>query len=424
MVERNLAALWRVGRPLGVALVWTLGYPSASMAGPACAARLAADLRGFGQEVRVDRPLSRAAAGLVGPGLAQAQALAAEVSPGTGIVGSFVGADCPNVAELVPRASLNAGPIRIGQARPEKGEPVRVLVGIDMAAVWAVGEQKVGVAPYWPLSSGRVLTLRDGAVESIDLPIPLEMELVAGHWQEALGLAGAETRTLGIFGPGPLPTVDPDLPPVQTLAKLAAADGHSFLVITDGTPIPCARVPDEVGGRLVSRLQSCLRIPAGGPDNCEAGVAAIRPSVRATMLDPRFDLIQAGCDLEEGELRLRFVRTFPDLPVEEARNQVLGELAARGAAPHPGEALGKLVAENAASHGVRQEEFAQQLGGLGARWSPDPHFHWAFGSGQLLEEVTAALPQSGLLHHDLHLVRGTGPEGEPRWFYGVFVSRP
>lgn len=229
------------------------------------------------------------------------------------------------------------------------------------------------------------------------------------------------------FGPGPtLAPADADALP-SAIAALRAGWHRTSVEFASGEATPCGDPVPTIAGRTVLLRQQCVTWTSTGTDAERSRALLVNPLALEQVADAEWQLAEIRRDPETTSVRLG--RAFEDLTPEQVHARLSDVLKHRWPAlahDAKGDAKAKAIATKWASAPFADDTtaaIADESAKLAARWTKSPEWFRLVWSDQDLGHALDALVIEGTpTAFTLGTARGTGPEGEPRYFVVLLVA--
>lgn len=227
-------------------------------------------------------------------------------------------------------------------------------------------------------------------------------------------------------------------PQLGPVGATSLADGIAGLRAQWGLPAvefgateapACGDIVSSIASQPVTLVQRCVAWASAGDDAERWAAFLTNPLVLEALGDPTWSLAELRRDVESTSLRV--ARRFEELTVEQAHARLDAEIRRRWPAIRHDAAADRGVAELAGAWAAEpldaasSARVAETTGAAAGRWTREPRwFRIAWSDQDLSTALEGLAPEVTPTEYTLGVVRGVGPQGEPRWFVVVMLALP
>jgi hypothetical protein len=345
------------------------------------------------------------------------------------------------------------GPLAIGTSTPRDGAPIVVVFARSIvrlaAPVPREGATRVEIELHPRAATMTPSLVVIGAEGTTELP----MQQVAPLRFAAERAEGFAAHRVGILGIVQAPDVgrsrntssdllaslhlgvDPQLGParvdvlVDGLTALRAQWKQPKVVFAEKEAAPCGTNTLAIDGTAITLVQRCATWASAGSDAERWSAMLLNPLALMALADPQFEIAEIRRDPTSTSVRLG--RRFEEMSEADALARMHELVRARFPEIHHDAAADRetvLLAEAWAAEsldGTSIEKHAKLTADAASRWTKQPRWYRVTWSDQDLDDAIRAVePDAPPVDYTLGIVRGTGPQGEPRWFMVLLLSLP
>lgn len=239
------------------------------------------------------------------------------------------------------------------------------------------------------------------------------------------------TELLGSLHFEPLPRLGPATVTslVEGVAGLRAQWGRPAVEFAAAPAKACGDIVLRIAEQPVTLVQRCVTWASAGTDAERWAALLTNPLALEILADPTWALAELRRDVDGTSLRL--ARRFEELTAAEAHARLDAAIRERWPSIRHDAAADRGTTELAAQwageplDAASTARAAEATAAAAGRWTREPQwFRITWSDQDLSGAIDGLAPDVTPSEYTLGVVRGAGPQGEPRWFVVVMLGLP